>query len=105
MGMKRMVGAPWLPRPARRRRRHSVGLGVGLYESWDHPFYRMPKRGQLPDPMVRAGACLHAAQAGRPVGKKSENLNSLEAFPEHRFVRSIPPLNRTTIMRSTFCRL
>ena len=68
---------------------------------WGHQFYRMPKRGQLPGPMVRAATGFYHDQAGLQVGEEHENLSSLEDLPEHHLAPAIHPMNRTAFTRST----
>jgi len=60
-----------------------VRLDVRFHELRGHQLYGMPERFQLPRPMRRAAARLHADQAGRPVSEERRHLLALERLPEH----------------------
>ena len=61
-----------------------VGLHIWLHVARGHRLHRMPHRFERSRPMVRAGACLHADQAGTQASEESVHLRAAQSFAQHR---------------------
>ncbi|BCG83645.1 hypothetical protein MesoLj113b_71870 (plasmid) [Mesorhizobium sp. 113-3-3] len=75
-----------------------VALDVGLYVSRRHQLDHMPECNQLPRPMVRRRAGLHADEARLHIAKQRDKLIAPNFSTEHRVSSIIDAVNLKDVL-------